>query len=106
VLDDPAVCDAEDVHHRLTEVVGGDFQVVMQYDEIVLGDGSLEMERGLRRLCEESADEVGKDLAAVGSRRVVLLVLRAQVALGGLGSVALDEGETKKSTTRRLASAS
>ena len=102
VLDDPPVLDAEDVHHRLPEVVREHFEVVVQDDEVVLGDGSLEVERRLRRLSEEAADEVGEDLAAVRSRRVVLLVLRAQVALGSLRGLALDEGEIEEVNNEAL----
>jgi hypothetical protein len=67
VLDDPAVLGAEDVDHRLTEVVRGHPEVVVQDDEVAFGDGALEVERRLGRLREEPPMRSGKTSAPSGA---------------------------------------
>ncbi len=50
MLDDPPVLDTGDVDDGLPEVIGEELEVVVQGDEVVLGDGPLAVERRIRRL--------------------------------------------------------
>ena len=96
VLDDQPVLDAKDVHDRLAEVAGEHLEVVVEDHVVVLGDGSLEVERGFRGLVEEAADQRREDVGSVWCRGVVLGVGRAEVPFAGLLGVALDEGRVEE----------
>src|SRR5687767_12996044 len=79
MLDDLAVLDAENVDDRAAGRAVPARRVHVQHDEITFGDDALDLAALIRKAHLEKIDERSQTLGAVGGRRIVLLVLPAEI---------------------------